>query len=318
MMMMVKGLCAALLAVVALGGTGSANARPSLPPPPDLLAHLPERSDPHAVPFAGGVVRLSEVPYEVITGFRPLRLDLYLPPVKPGATLPLVVWVHGGAFELGDQRTEMAWPDWPAELAAMAARGFAVASVSYRLSGEAKFPAQIDDVRAALAFLAAQKGRWGLDPEHVMVWGGSAGAHLALLAGLRNDPARDGYHVRGIVDWFGPADLSAGFMAGGDTPVTRLLGCSGQPCSPARLQEASPAAYVTPKAPPLLILHGTEDSLVPMGQSTRMVGRYRSVGRPVEMEAIDGVEHAWAGATPGQLAHILSRTAAFFADHAHD
>ena len=246
-------------------------AKPTLPPPPDLLANLPVRHDPRAAHFPKGVIRL-EMPYKVIAGYRSLRLDLYLPRARSRSKpLPVVVWLHGGAFELGDPRTEFAWHDWPGELAQLAARGFAVAAVNYRFSAEAKFPAQTDDIRAALSFLAEHKVRWGLDPMHVMVWGSSAGGHLALLVGLQADPAKDPYRIRGIADWFGPADLTAGFMTSGDTPITRLLGCSGATCTPERLQAASPINYVTDHAPSTLILHGTDDSLVPISQSEALV-----------------------------------------------
>lgn len=307
----------ALLAGMAIA-LPPAGAKPSLPPPPDLLANLPPRNDPHAAHFAQGATRL-EMPYKVIAGYRSLRLDLYLPRTRVASRpLPVVVWLHGGAFELGDPRTEFAWHDWPGELAQLAARGFAVAAVNYRFSAEAKFPAQTDDIRAALSFLAEHKARWGLDPMHTMVWGSSAGGHLALLVGLQADPAKDPYRIRGIADWFGPADLTAGFMTSGDTPVTRLLGCSGATCTPERLRAASPLSYVSAHAPPTLILHGTDDSLVPIAQSEALLQRFQTVGASARMERIEGVEHAFGGASPQQLRHIIATTSGFFAAHARD
>ncbi|MDK4808060.1 MAG: alpha/beta hydrolase [Novosphingobium aromaticivorans] len=296
--------------------SGEAAAKPVMPPPPDLVANPPARNDPRAVHFARGVTRLSEVPYKVVPGYRALRLDLYLPTRKAArAPLPLVLWIHGGAFELGDPRNEFAWKDWPAQLAKLASRGFAVAAVSYRFSAEAKFPAQTEDIRSALAFLVANKQRWGIDPNRTFVWGSSAGAHLALMTGLQADSTRDPYRIRGIVDWFGPSDLAKDYVASSDTPVTRLLGCSGAVCSDAALKAASPASYVTSGAPDLLILHGIEDSIVPLAQSEALVERYRSAGASVRLETLPDVEHAFAGASPEQLAKVLAQSFAFFEAH---
>jgi len=288
----------------------------SLPPPPDLLASLPSPDSPRAIRFANGAVMLPDIPYEVIPGFRPMRLDLYLPKgsAKRGP-LPLVMWIHGGAFEFGDPRTEMSWSDWPGVLADLSARGYAVAAVSYRLSGEAKFPAQTDDLREALRFLGKQAGRWNLDTRRSFVWGGSAGGHLVLMFGLAPAPADALYVIRGIVDWYGPVDFVGRYQPGSNSPEARLLNCANAICSPDALRAASPIALVRPGVPPLLAMHGTADSLVPLSESERITARMKEVGAEAELVPVAGLEHGFWGGDKQQLDTILARTFAFFDRH---
>ena len=130
--------------------------------------------------FPQGVTGLADVTYSVLPGFRPLVLDLYLP--QGTAPQPLIVFVHGGGWVGGNTRHSGALADFPRALAQLAAEGFAVASVEYRLAGEAPFPAALQDVRAALRFLKSNAANYGIDGAKVAVWGGSAGGQLAALA----------------------------------------------------------------------------------------------------------------------------------------
>jgi acetyl esterase/lipase len=139
------------------------------------------------VRFANGVRGVPAVVYRTQPGYRPLTLDLYLPPAtarKPAHGFPLVVYIHGGAWMGGDSRRSGVFVDFPAVLAALAARSYVVASVDYRLSGEAIFPAQIQDVKAAIKFLRLHAADYGIDPARAIAWGASAGAHLAALAAV--------------------------------------------------------------------------------------------------------------------------------------
>jgi acetyl esterase/lipase len=144
---------------------------------PVLEDRYPER---HTA-FAGGVIGIADLTYSVLPGFRPLRLDLYEPPGAPGSH-PLVVFIHGGGWMSGHTRHSGAFEDWPAVLASLAAKGYAVASVEYRLSGEAPFPAAIQDIKAAIRWLRAHASQYGIDRQRAVVWGGSAGGQLAALA----------------------------------------------------------------------------------------------------------------------------------------
>src|SRR6185312_12352995 len=199
-------------------------------------------------------------------GFRPLSLDLRTPDDQGGAGAPLIVFVHGGGWRIGSRK--MFCPS-------IVAAGFAVASVEYRLSAEAVFPAQTEDVAAALGWLRAHGDRYGYDPSRVVLWGESAGATLAALVGLQ-DAA-----VRGIIDWYGPSDLLAmGEQLGNaDDPASReaqWLGASAV-ADPERARAASPAAHVVAGAPPFLIAHGLADEAVPFAQSELLAARLAEV-----------------------------------------
>lgn len=263
--------------------------------------------------FADGIVALPNVEYANLVGYRPLTLDLYVHAGRAdGRRRPLVIWVHGGGWSRGDARSSAAFADWPGVLGSLAARGYVVASVNYRLSGEARYPAAIKDVRAALRHLRANAGAYGIDPDRVILWGGSAGAYLATMAGLTcADPAfapepSTGRAERGdavaastgadcvqaIVAWYGPFDLSEYRSAN----VAALLGCRGD-CT-ARARAASPVAYVSGNAPPMLLIHGTGDTTIAASQSRVMAERLRAAGGRVETLFIPGADHGWMRTTP--------------------
>jgi hypothetical protein len=166
-----------------------------LPQPLPAVASQPVQQDHYPAPpfrFANGVRGVPAVVYRTQPGHRPLTLDLYLPPAaarRPAHGFPLVVYIHGGALMVGDwlggdARRSGVFVDFPAVLAALAARGYVVASVDYRLSGEAIFPAQIQDVKAAIKFLRLHAADYAIDPARAIAWGASAGAHLAALAAV--------------------------------------------------------------------------------------------------------------------------------------
>ena len=139
-----------------------------------------DRFPVHKATFPGGVTGLADVVFARPNGFRPVKLDLYLPPA--GAPKPFVVYVHGGGWSGGSPRNSAAFEGWPGVLASLAARGYVVASLDYRLSGEAPFPAAEQDVKAAIRWLRANAAKYGIDPQRGLIWGASAGGHLAALA----------------------------------------------------------------------------------------------------------------------------------------
>lgn len=255
--------------------------------------------------FANGVVGVPDVVYQSPTGFRPLTLDLYRPGRRPNARpLPLVVYVHGGAWRGGHARAAGAFADFPAVLASLAARGFVVASINYRLSGEARYPAAADDVRAAIGYLRTNARRFGIDPGRVILWGASAGAQLAALAALRCEraetrrPDGDDRCVQGVVAWYGIFDLAT--VESGDqaiSPTAAYLGCKPRACA-ALAAEASPITHVDASDPPFLILHGLDDRMVASDQSGSMERRLRAEGVQVQADYLPGVGHSWIGATP--------------------
>ncbi len=245
-------------------------------------------------------------------GHRPLRLDLLLPPAADGPA-PVVLWIHGGGWRAG-ARDELP-PALSGLFEALNAAGFAVASVEYRLTGEARFPAQLDDVRAAATWLAGHADAVGLAADRLAVWGESAGGLLAGLLALTR-PA-----VRCAVLLYPPTDLLAlasGPAADGfahdsaDSPEGLLLGGVVHRL-PATARAASPTSYVHKAAPPILLIHGAADRVVPAAQSELLAERLRAVGAPVELELVPDTDHVFAGhPDPARLiAHGIEFTARY-------
>ena len=247
-------------------------------------------------PVPRGTVVLRDVPY-VTDGHARQVLDLYLP--KDAARPPLVILIHGGAFRGGSKSNENA-ARWLRE-------GYAVAAVDYRLSGDAIFPAQIEDCKTAVRWLRAHAGRHGYDPERFGVYGTSAGAHLAAMVGTTGGPSAFdvGEHlgissrVQAVVDNYGPTDflqMDAHRLPEGqvhdapDSPESALIGGSVQE-HPDRVRAASPLAYVSADDPPFLVVHGDRDPLVPHHESELLVAALERAGVPVTFYTVKGGGH---------------------------
>jgi acetyl esterase/lipase len=302
------------------------------------------------VSFRGGVRGLPGLVYRRPLGYRPLALDLYLPPLtldRPARGFPLVVYIHGGGWMSGDPRRSGAFVDFPEVLASLAARGYVVASISYRLSGEATFPAQGQDTKAAIRWLRSRATTYGIDPARAVTWGVSGGGHLAALAAVACnaptlDPPRetpppaapdapvdtdDGPEVsacvQGAVVWNGVFDMTtitdqarldrALSREVPDAPEWKLLGCFGDDCPPAQLAAASPVNYLDPGDPPMLLIVGAEDRIVPPTQAVEMRERLKSADVPHDLLVIPGVDHLLIGETPEQTraAHLEALEATF-------
>jgi acetyl esterase/lipase len=291
-----------------------AAASSAAPPPgvPELYsAPLPKLGD-RAMRDFPGVSMYGDIIYAALEGFRPLELDLYLPTKPSAAPRPLVIWIHGGGFEVGNPRADWTWGDWPPVLARLAARGYAVAGVTYRLSGEAAFPAQLEDVESALVFLRKNAALWDIDPRRVYAWGLSAGGLLAALVGAKSDEASADKKVQGVVDWFGPSDLAAHHADGADDADSRWLHCPHGHCTASAMHDASPVSWVTRQMPPTLIVHGEADRLVPIEQGQELYDRIHSAGGRVTIVRLPGLGHGFSGAGRAQLDDILDTTFRFF------
>ena len=236
----------------------------------------------------------------VESGHGQQRLDIYLP-ANPGPH-PLIVYVHGGAWRGGSKN------DMP--LGKLVAQGFAVASVDYRLSPVAAFPAQMHDIKAAIRFLRAKAGEYGFDARRFAIAGSSAGGHLAALAGVTAGHADIegslGVHrdqssgVQAIISFFGASDLTTIFAQSTPhglkmrVPALELL-LGGQPDAKADLARlASPVFQADAHAPPLLLIHGDQDPQMPIAQAHELQGRYEALRLPVEFHVIHGAGHGGA------------------------
>jgi len=215
---------------------------------------------------------------------RDLMLDVYLPASTTNP--PLIIYVHGGGWKRGNPKN--------VPVLDLLDDGIAVAGIGYRFSSEARFPAQLEDVRAAIAWLRGNAARLGFDGERMALLGLSAGGHLAMLAGCTAD-AQTG-PIRAIVSFYGPSDFILRAQtppANTDQPGNAIYELLGGPVlsNPDLARAASPAFQVGPDAPPLLIFHGTKDTVVLPDQSERMAAAYREAGRPVELRIKPGARH---------------------------
>ncbi|WP_157102412.1 alpha/beta hydrolase [Sphingobium sp. TCM1] len=289
-----------VMAMALLAVTGVARAQsPATSPEPALGDPMPER----VVNFANGVKVSTDISFSTIPGYRPITLDLYRP--KGDGPWPLVIYVHGGGWMAGHTRQSGAFSDFTAVLADLSARGYVVASLEYRLSGEAPFPAAIDDVRSGIRFLKANASSYGIDAKHVAIWGGSAGGQLAALAALDCGHAPGGEDksnigendcVQGAVGWYGVYDFATMPQSAIPRAENTYLDCIKGACPPERIAAASPASHVDAKDPPMLLIHGTEDKTVPATQSQELAAKLKSAHIPVTLEIISGVGHSWIGA----------------------
>jgi acetyl esterase/lipase len=268
---------------------------------------------------------LSGVPYAALPGARPLELDLVLPP-SGADRVPAVLFFHGGGWRRGSRHSlgpAFAGAD-PSPFEQVAQAGVAVASIDYRLSGEAVWPAQLHDAKAAVRWLRARAPELGIDPERIAAWGESAGGHLAELLGLTTDEARlegetgltgPSSRVAAVVAWYAPSDVRAvatDLGADPGDPGTREAQLLGAPVPdvPEAAAQASPVTHVSPIAPPFLLLHGGADRLVPCVQSERLHAALQAVGCPVELELLEGADHMWLSA-PEAARYALERTTDF-------
>lgn len=301
---------------------------------------LEDRFPQPIVGFGAGVESFPDLVYSTLSGFRPLRLDLYRPSgadVKRKG-LPLVIYVHGGGWQSGHTRHAGAFANWPNVLAQLASKGYVVASIEYRLSGEARFPAAVQDVKTSIRWLRSKSAELGIDPARVLLWGGSAGGQLAALAATSCDveplaPAflkegkpdpespllKQSDCVQGLVTWYGVFDFSGPLsdlaQRQANAPVGRYLGCALAECASVAAM-ASATTHLDKSDPPALLIHGELDKVVPPAQSTLFEQAARAKGVKVELIMIKGVDHSFIGSEPAatQRASLqaLEATFAFF------
>ena len=262
-----------------------------------VLAQRPNRDTSPKIPENVTVHR--DIAY-VTDGHERQKLDLYVP-ADTGKNLPLIIWVHGGAWLGGSKKhyTPKAY----------LSAGYAGASINYRLSQHAIFPAQIEDVKAAVRWLRANAETYRLDPNRFAAWGSSAGGHLVAMLGTTSDVAEFemgenlevSSKVQAVVDYFGPTDflqMDAHRLPDGlvhdasDSPESKLVGGPIQEHKD-RAAKANPITYVSKANPPFLIIHGDRDKLVPYHQSVLLKDALEKTGVPVTFYRVEGGGHGW-------------------------
>ncbi len=256
-------------------------------------------------------------------GERALPLDLYVP---EGAKrpMPLIIWVHGGGWKGGAKGSG-------GKARGMLERGYAVADIEYRLSGEALFPAQIEDCLAAVRWLRANAATYGIDPNRFGAWGSSAGGHLVALMGTSGD-AKDfvtqdhagvSSRVQAVCDWFGPTNFlqmdahnppgARWKHDGADSPESRLVGGPIQEAPYSALaHKADPITHINKGDPPMLIMHGDKDLSVPVHQSELLHAALKKAKLDVTYHVVKGGGHGFRDATDETGEDLFNRAAKFF------
>ena len=276
-------------------------------------------AEPDPVPPPPGVQVERDIVFAQ-TAAGPLRLDIYTPDPRPSGRLPVVVFVFGGGWLVGNKNQVQLLDG-----ALLARRGYAVVATSYRLSDVATFPSQIHDVKATIRWVRANADRYGFDATAIGAWGASAGGHLVALlattggmAELEGDvggEALRGYSsdVQAVVDYFGPSHLSRlGHNAGiVEWLVEELVG--GPLAEREALAElASPELHVSAKTAPLLIVHGEKDPTVPLEQSVTFQAKLQAAGADSTLHVIAGAGH---GGEEFRTPEMRERVGAFFDRH---
>ena len=264
-----------------------------------------------------GATLVQNVIYEKLKE-RDLPLDLYRP--KSGKPTPLVIWIHGGGWKSGSKA------GGGPGLFQLLRRGYAVASVEYRLSGEAIFPAAVEDCKAAVSFLRLNALKYNLDPERFGAWGASAGGHLVSMLGTTNDVNDFNTHpvtqkaspkVHAVCNWYGPSDFlrmndfpSKIDHDSGNSPESLFIGGSIQQ-NPKKVQRANPATYASSGDPPFLHLHGDKDQLVPWNQSEILHEALKSAGVETTLYKVVGGGHGFGGARD-KREDLIEKTVDFY------
>lgn len=255
-----------------------------------------------------------------------LPMDVYEPPTRARRPAPAVLYVHGGGWIMGDRMSQglgarLAGNDaalFPSLRAALSARGFVVASIDYRLPPLYPWPAPIEDAKCAVRFLRAHAAALGIDPAHLGAWGSSAGGHLVALMGTAGPAAGfDGGQYRdessrlqAVVDMFGPADLTRinDSDAFARAIIQLVLGSSTRV-----RRTASPITYVGSHDPPFLIMHGTQDTMIPPRQSRELAQWLRATSAPVTLVLVKHTGHGlnMPGEQPSATALVRMMTGFF-------
>lgn len=280
-----------------------------LPRPQNRLPHYGIQGAPPPADTTYIKKKFLDIPYAQLSQAQ--KLDIYLPDSGEGP-FPVIMAFHGGAFMGCDKADLQILP-----MLEGLKRGYAVVGVNYRLSGEAKFPALVQDAKAAARWVRENSAQYGFDSHRIAAWGGSAGGYLSLMLGtsagipeledLRLGNAGQASHVQTVVAWFAPTNfltMDEYLAASGllppqgfrhneaNSPESLLLGRTITEI-PDKVKAANPESYIRPNAPPFLLQHGTKDAVVPVQHSIELAKKLRQVlgDDGVTLELLEGAEH---------------------------
>ena len=243
-------------------------------------------------PLPQGVKLIKDIEYKNVNGTS-LLLDLYLPK-DLSKKAPIVMWVHGGGWLNGSkERVKSLF---------LVEKGFAIASINYRLTTQAIWPAQIEDCRSAVRFLRKNATSYNLDGENICAWGGSAGGHLVAVLGTQDLPKNEqiSSKVQTVIDWFGPSDLltmppntvseKRTLEQVAKSNGAKLLGATVRDV-PKLAKEASAFWNVSSDDSHFLIMHGSEDPGVPVSQSQRLHQKQKELNASTQLHIVQGAGH---------------------------
>ena len=242
-------------------------------------------------------------------GFRHLELDVYRADAQGGQRWPLLHYVHGGGWQVSSrQRAPRETRGWtPDMFTQLAEAGFVVAANDYRFGGEALFPAAIEDTTDALTWLRTNADRFGIDASRVVLFGQSAGGYLAAAVGL--DPTIP--PVQGIACWYPLTDFSV--ISDDDSAADFPSAWLGAPLStvPDLVEAARVPRLARADAPPVLLQHGSADTMAPYQQSVLLHDALAAAGAQVELDTVDDAEHFFGGADDATVRAVFARLIAF-------
>jgi acetyl esterase/lipase len=298
--------------------------------------------------YPGNVEATFDLTYAHVSGARPLTLDIYR--VPNAGPKPAIIYVHGGSYVAGDPRNDInpVFGEEDAFMAYIASHGYVVIAVTYRLADEAKWPAQLEDVKAAIRWVRGNADKYGVDPQRIGVWGESSGGHIAAMVGatcgvkefdkqenrgiygnsfpaLQDQFASQSSCVQAAVGWHATTDFSkldaqseSFAKLVHNTPVSsqsRVLGCAlNTTCDAATVQRANVLYYVAQGGAdhtPFLLQAGSVDEATPWQQSQILYDALRAKGVPAQIEVIKGANHYFNGATREQAKQVLDTFFAF-------
>jgi len=290
-----------------------------------LLASAAQAEEPSWADGSGADIEVRPHLVYSQAGGQDLKLDLYLPHDRRRPR-PLIIWVHGGGWVGGTREVANL------RLLPWLQMGWAAANVSYRLAKQAHAPAALEDVRCALHWLHARADEFKLDRERFVITGGSAGAHLALMAGMLRSPSRfdqacptegaarwrsgeqASVRVAAIINTMGITDLPALLSPDGDGRhfAIEWFGSLAEPARSELARELSPAHQVHGSTPPILSFHGDADDVVPFSQAQRLHAALAAASRPQRLIAVPGARHGFDRA---QMQQLMATTRAFLTEH---